>query len=106
MTEDEAKTKWCPFARAQTEDEPEAAVVNRAVGGKADYDCYCLGSACMAWTWVDGERKPFRVSPEIAASKNFWAGYIRLETAPDEKGWVELIAPPPVDGFCGLAGKP
>lgn len=30
MTEEEAKTKWCPFARI---------------------DICCIGSRCMAWRW-------------------------------------------------------
>jgi hypothetical protein len=34
MTEDEAKTKWCPQAEHR--------------------DWKCIGSACMAWRWEEG----------------------------------------------------
>lgn len=47
MTEEEAKTKWCPFARVGSEG-------NRAfdVGNTIQADCHCIGSACMAWRWT------------------------------------------------------
>jgi hypothetical protein len=55
MTEDEAKTKWCPFARAQSMN----VAVSRDGFGAAYDTCLCIGSACMAWRWkmeplVDG----------------------------------------------------
>jgi hypothetical protein len=49
MTEDEAKTKWCPFARSQTEDRETAPAVNRTLQGHIDIGCHCIGSRCMAW---------------------------------------------------------
>ena len=42
MTEEEAKTKWCPFARNGGE-----AGCNRLQSTE------CLGSACMAWRWSE-----------------------------------------------------
>ena len=56
MTEEEAKTKWCPFARARGF--ASEAAINRPWTGlpqdhqKADIpdgECKCIGSACMAW---------------------------------------------------------
>lgn len=47
MTEKEARTKWCPFARISDEEPPVA--VNRPVP-YGDVPC-CLGSHCMAWRW-------------------------------------------------------
>lgn len=55
MTEEKAKEKWCPFARAASAIGPVA--VNRMEtsltkdGSIADPDCLCLGSECMAWRW-------------------------------------------------------
>lgn len=55
LSEPEAKTKWCPFARAVEEYEYVSGgtahygtiVANR--GGKLDEKSRCLGSGCMAW---------------------------------------------------------
>ena len=44
MTEDEAKTRWCPFARLND----GAGNYNRC-GPAANLEC--IGSACMTWRW-------------------------------------------------------
>lgn len=99
MTEAEAKTKWCPFARTlgwnidsvRHGEEPQFVFgsENREVG---PYDAdgeetvriagrhRCIASACMAWRWV----------PKAAASPGGDPNYY----------------PGPWKGFCGLAGKP
>ncbi len=55
MTEDEAKKRWCPFARTYsysldgaTGVTTAAASINR-LGLGPDRDCLCLASGCMAW---------------------------------------------------------
>lgn len=79
MTEDEAKTKWCPFARVMLF-EPEPGAGNHAVN-RTTMDCHCIGSACMAWRAEAGIVVPAdSVTPEMLARK---AG-----------------------GYCGLAGRP
>ena len=49
MTEQEAKAKWCPFARV------DSTGSNRPnPGPNADTQAGwppCIGSACMAWRW-------------------------------------------------------
>lgn len=47
MTEDEAKTKWCPLVRVLDSRGPW----NRHPDKKVSSDATCLGSACMMWRW-------------------------------------------------------
>lgn len=89
MTEQEAKAKWCPFARAQTEDTPTAPAVNRTLHGQIDIGCHCIGSACMAWRWMAAGEYAI----ELAATK----GLAEHFATRDGKQ---------VGGYCGLAGKP
>lgn len=79
MTEDEAKTKWCPHVRVAAGFRELA--YNRAQNDSPIKHTACIGSACMAWRWkwdagggdaVEEHRKP------------------------SGQG----------DGYCGLAGKP
>lgn len=81
MTEDEAKTKWCPFARVGSF-ATGLGSINR--GAHADGivrrstlpdEAMCIGSACMAWRW--------------------------LSEQPIRRGVVART-----DGFCGPAGMP
>jgi hypothetical protein len=81
LTEDEAKTKWCPFARVHVCGNDRAQDIqphNRVVFQKHEDashnppDARCIGSACMAWRGLKAD---------------------------DAGGYVGR-------GFCGLAGKP
>lgn len=78
MTEQEARKKWCPFARrGAVLDENYVAAVNRL----SDMDNWpkCIASDCMAWRW----------SEEL------------------DKGWAGKDGTNKTnDGYCGLAGKP
>ncbi len=56
MLEDEAKTKWCPFARViqfDIDDMPTGNRLYTAATGEMNFDgpALCIGSACMAWRW-------------------------------------------------------
>lgn len=48
MTESEAKTKWCPFARIA---HVSGATANSRAHNDPDLSQDCIGSACMAWRW-------------------------------------------------------
>lgn len=95
MTEDEANTKWCPFARVIEADmkrgggyqhPAQQTAYNRlnvyGIGERGTADTIpkaawtraanCIGSACMAWRWEHDQ--PYH--------------------------------PPSERGFCGLAGRP
>lgn len=82
MTEEEAKTKWCPFSRDVTGAAMAMASFNRPFGPDyaASATCHCIGSACMAWRATDNEAGPS----------------LPLDPFPGMKA----------AGFCGLAGKP
>lgn len=94
MTEDEAKTKWCPFTRvvvAFADTMSQAATANR--DQPSTYGAYpgptsCIGSVCMAWRWAQ---------PGIVAGLDL-SGTAEEVAAryPDAKS----------DGYCGLAGAP
>jgi len=80
VTEEEAKTKWCPFARQMITLDRDPGGVPIAIGSANRYSgaevAACMGSACMAWRW--NTRK-----------EDFGAKTVRMDS-----------------GFCGLAGKP
>jgi hypothetical protein len=87
MTEDEAKTKWCPQARCAAENVRghllDAAGFNRMNhdAGWTSAGSRCIASDCMAWRW----------SP-------------RYGTNPENP--AEAMTLPPTDGYCGLSGVP
>lgn len=77
MTEDEAKTKWCPMVKYD---------LGRAVNRDACYDnagTHCIGSACMMWQ----SRSKF--NPIIG-----------------DDGMPTINVTVTYDYYCGLAGKP
>ena len=76
MTEDEAKTKWCPFVRQST---TVSATYNRTDSGGAPKSCLCIAGDCMAWRWL-------------------------ADYTPNAKGQMRKIQT--AYGYCGLAGKP
>lgn len=90
MTEEEAKTKWCPFVRhaytpMQFETNPTAISINRCVEkDKQAEGCSCIGSQCMAWRWI--------LAPQQTVSFN-------EESANPKAGSYVAI------GYCGLVGR-
>lgn len=93
MTEDEAKTKWCPFARtayiAINKDTGQAIAaisVNRGLDLQPSERACCIASACMAWRWTDQY----------------------TDTRTGTTATLGSYPPGVLDGtgFCGLAGAP
>lgn len=84
MTEEEAKTKWCPqmYPIAQA-----APTVTR-----------CIASGCMAWRW-DGT-KHWAVIHKDGRQQIVAPG--TTVQVPDDARTEEISD----TGFCGLAGKP
>lgn len=104
MTEEEAKTKWCPFARVGVAANPEIPPANRDVdmsvqpfGPKLFPAAFCIGSACMAWRRdVQRLHRPHSAEIELKRLGYEW----RLD--PIDPNYIINDW----NGFCGLAGKP
>ena len=80
MTEDEAKTKCCPFREIKI-----VAYAKKAEIIERDHELYrCIGSDCMAWRWVK-EKSGTELSPDS-----------------DKPNKLRIYIP---DGYCGLAGN-
>jgi hypothetical protein len=104
VTEEDAKEKWCPFARVIERDcDGSTRARNRVVHLDAAGNVLkeitdtlagtrCIGSACMAWRWEKSEAKAVE-------------GYQTPDGQSITTRWARID---PVDGagFCGLAGKP
>lgn len=105
MTEEEAKTKWCPFTRAADLEG------NRGlVSGHEHPQTMCIGSACMAWRWEpDTKRGPGpleekKLPPGSARELGRRAGFVWVPGKREDEGVTWGLFPR--IGFCGLAGKP
>ena len=98
MTEDEAKTKWCPASRAANKNNDADVSIggmNRWRGEEhLPKGTRCIGSACMWWRWDDVP------NPDYDPHQHGISGI-----------WPPLRMPPmtiksDTDGHCGVAGRP
>ena len=92
LTEAEAKTKWCPFARELVHQLSSGAVI---VNNRVAADAPCMASGCMAWRWAQGGD----VFADGAAKCP--AGHFAEQCGCTPDRVVRLQR-----GYCGLAGKP
>jgi hypothetical protein len=91
MTEAEAKTKWCPNARAAVYAGAAAATVNRYPDPRTIEDlCRCIGSRCMFWRWDSGSSARARAAA--------------VAQRPTEKAAAMSADATPTEGYCGQAG--
>ena len=104
MTEDEAKTKWCPESRTHTLYDGADGTApahnrwysereqNSGTGiedmGEIDHEFRCIGSACMAWRW--------NTTTKISADQ--FNGL-------SQRSLPEIIVST-THGYCGKAGRP
>ena len=94
MTEDEARKKWCPFARVAAPADSEAGGTAGNRWGDTDpthpaSGYRCIASDCMAWRGYETAAFKVRAEGEFRSS-----GRRLKPTGAD------------VLGYCGLAGKP
>jgi hypothetical protein len=108
MTEDEAKTKWCPFARIDPQQ--PGSWGNRPA---SHMGVHCIASACMAWRWGTPDWETYWTDNE------FPGGNALQRVRPDGTGW-EVVSKTAYEthrtewrrrvrgenGYCGLAGQP
>jgi hypothetical protein len=52
MKQDEARKKWCPFARVFTGTSSAFVSANRNMLERDENKANCIGSACMAWRYT------------------------------------------------------
>jgi hypothetical protein len=83
-TEDQARTKWCPFVRLHLLSRDVSYNRRLGTGDRMEdtglpHGSHCIASECMAWRWKDG------ITPKDMGDFD-----------PDN----EAV------GHCGLAGKP
>lgn len=104
MTDEEAKTKWCPFARPAEVRPDDCGEVrgNRNMNGTADPGALCLGSGCMAWRFTDkraGRAVEIIENPQgppDLSEDHIWV------SLPGNDRWGRYKRA----GYCGLASKP
>jgi hypothetical protein len=112
LTEEEAKTKWCPAARHSCDE-------STGPGWNTGNSPLCQGSMCMAWRW-DGTE----ITEESPMSKKDKHGDFENAERPEGGGWLPEYVETWSDrkggtrshimrwtrkfksGYCGLAGKP
>ncbi|WP_300573493.1 hypothetical protein [Phenylobacterium sp.] len=106
MTEDEAKTKWCPFVRIvngkiEADNSSSHASVQDAYNRVVDEAKWavpkggcCIGSACMAFRWI-GEKAGHSVEYHAKREPSSKAA---------ESAHGRFHRENPLHGYCGLAG--
>jgi hypothetical protein len=90
MTEDEAKTKWCPHAR---HGQPDTHTYRGANIIAVNTDAKCIASQCMAWRWIACPVAGVPLQTVVAKRGDFY----HPEIVP---AVLEVIG----DGYCGLVG--
>jgi len=87
VTEEEAKTKWCPHAVAShTDPRAQTGYARPELGLPADTFLHCcIGSACMAWRKTGAKFKDART------------GRLSDRDMTGHGTWID-------EGYCGLAG--
>lgn len=93
MTEDEAKTKWCPHSR-RTFDITKPGIAG-SMFPDGSWRPTCIASACMMWRWGQ-ERNP------DWKPKHHMFSTTPVHPDDDSQPYVKSET----DGYCGLAGRP
>jgi hypothetical protein len=89
MTEEEAKTKWCPLVDFQIGPTSSSVWQGIAYNNRgqeyAPDTCRCIASECMWWVW-DAEFKPVNLAKEGMPA--IWASGTNISTTNGHCGAV------------------
>jgi len=97
MTEDEAKTKWCPNTMAAP-----CSYDTDGMGVREYGPYYCRGSACMAWRWSE-EKRTLAFLEAVQA-------HMKAQERPNFNTATQAVYAETggkfarSEGYCGLAG--
>jgi len=122
LTQDEAKTKWCPHALSSDGGSIPIAINRSCKDGGPDHDCRCIASECMAWCWSDYAPEPQKLwtsaetEEEAIATKaanvgptwelrqdSVFGGFYWQQPEAEVRAEVERLNRTTRRGFCGLA---
>lgn len=98
LTEEEAKTKWCPETRVHVVPDMGGVYVNKPLSESNTYgyatekSVMCIGSACMAWRWATNGGHYEAVAPN-----HHGPSFARLIPGTGTLSTTH--------GYCGKAGK-
>lgn len=93
MTEEDAKTKWCPYSRLEAWPFPPDSPMATGYTAAEVNQGRCIGSACMAWRWVQRVKN----QDDLDAQSNMMMYPVKR---------IRPILENTEQGHCGLAGKP
>jgi len=104
MTEQEARTKWCPMARVSTYSvgNPAESAANRTDEGTPYPASRCIASDCMMWRW-DGDEKEYTFTKQWEDGWEY-EPYRSEVTLQLNDRWARSNHSR--KGHCGLGGKP
>lgn len=106
LTEEQARTKWCPKSRSIWQHGDRAISANRKESGEYLDSDTCLGSACMMWRWAK-----IPANYRSGLPRDGWEHITDDEELADydtsEPFWLEPDAERNKRrlGWCGLAGR-
>lgn len=112
VTEEEAKTKWCPWTRVPIETETLEWVVGNRANQTGPGGLYkgskCIASQCMAWRWAENRIPGAGQNCPDCGGRG---GRLGAPIGSDAdcktcRGTGRLMVQKQIVGYCGLAGTP
>lgn len=109
LTEEQARTKWCPHSRYNSNGELASNRWKQSAPEDQPHalnpvPCRCIASECMAWRM---HTLPHEFSMDYANAKWLVDGDENYEfvTNDGREGGLVKVRQIAANGFCGLAGK-